>query len=474
MPVSVTANATTCRAPASAGTSKRGVRPAPARSRSVTAPVSVNLTALESRLRRICCSRWASVTIAGGRSASSVDREVAAPSPRPAARTPARRSRACSSKRDLARLDVHPAGLDLGQVEDVVDQRRAGRSRRCGWCGRTRSASRSGCCSGLSASSRASSSSEFSGVRSSWLMLARNSDLYCEARASCCAFSSRPSRASSISRFLRLDVALLLGQQLRLLLQLGVGALQLGRLVLQLLGQPLRLGEQLLGTPVGLDRVERDADRGDQPVQERQVQLGERGRPTANSITPSSLALEQHRQHHQVARRRRRAGPERSGQAAVVGRRRPGSCGGRPRPGRPAPRRARRSRRGRGPRSRTRRPAAAASPPRSSSARKNAPSCASTSGVTSVMIMRQTSPRSRWPCSRPPMRARLESSQPCSAFFFVVSRSVTIIWLMLSLSSATSPCASTAMRWVRSPRVTDGGHLRRWRAAGWSAWRRAG
>ncbi len=34
------------------------------------------------------------------------------------------------------------------------------------------------------------------------------------------------------------------------------------------------------------------------------------------------------------------------------------------------------------------------------------------------MIMRQTSPRSRWPCSRPPIRARLEFSQPCSAFFF--------------------------------------------------------
>jgi hypothetical protein len=48
----------------------------------------------------------------------------------------------------------------------------------------------------------------------------------------------------------------------------------------------------------------------------------------------------------------------------------------------------------------------------------------------------------------------LESSQPCSAFALVVSRRVTIIWLMLSLSSATSPCASTAMLWVRSPRVT--------------------
>lgn len=89
------------------------------------------------------------------------------------------------------------------------------------------------------------------------------------------------------------------------------------------------------------------------------------------------------------------------------------------------------------------------------STRKNAPSCASTSGVTSIMIIRQTSPRSRCPWSRPLIRARLESSQPCSAFFLVVSRRVTIIWLMLSFSSAISPCAWTLIRWVRSPRVTD-------------------
>ena len=67
------------------------------------------------------------------------------------------------------------------------------------------------------------------------------------------------------------------------------------------------------------------------------------------------------------------------------------------------------------------------------------PTWAPTSGATSSMIIWPTSPRSRWPCSRPPMRARLESSQPCSAFSAVVSRRAAIIWLMLSLSSATSP-----------------------------------
>ena len=85
---------------------------------------------------------------------------------------------------------------------------------------------------------------------------------------------------------LRLDVALLLGQQGRLLLQLGVGALQLGRLLLQFAGQPLRLGQQFLRTPVGLDRLERDADRHDEPVQEGQVQVGQ-GPSEANSMTPS-------------------------------------------------------------------------------------------------------------------------------------------------------------------------------------------
>ncbi len=45
-------------------------------------------------------------------------------------------------------------------------------------------------------------SSELSGVRSSWLMLARNSLLYLEMSCSCSAFSSSEARAISTSRFL--------------------------------------------------------------------------------------------------------------------------------------------------------------------------------------------------------------------------------------------------------------------------------
>src|SRR5690349_16099098 len=71
------------------------------------------------------------------------------------------------------------------------------------------------------------------------------------------------------------------------------------------------------------------------------------------------------------------------------------------------------------------------------------------------MISWQTSPRSRWPCSCSPMRARLESSQFCWAFSAVVSRRVAIIRLMLSLRSAISPAAATRISWVRSPLATD-------------------
>src|SRR5207249_4111992 len=53
----------------------------------------------------------------------------------------------------------------------------------------------------LSASSLARISSELSGVRSSWLMFARNSLLYLEISESCSAFSSRLARANSTSRF---------------------------------------------------------------------------------------------------------------------------------------------------------------------------------------------------------------------------------------------------------------------------------
>ena len=50
--------------------------------------------------------------------------------------------------------------------------------------------------------------------------------------------------------------------------------------------------------------------------------------------------------------------------------------------------------------------------------------------------------------------ARFVFSQSCSVFLSVVSLRLRIISLMLSLSAATSPCASTVIDRVRSPLVT--------------------
>src|SRR5947207_2569646 len=50
--------------------------------------------------------------------------------------------------------------------------------------------------------------------------------------------------------------------------------------------------------------------------------------------------------------------------------------------------------------------------------------------------------------------ARFVLSQSCSVFLRVVSRRLRIISLVVSLSAATSPRASTVMERVRSPCVT--------------------
>ena len=147
-------------------------------------------------------------------------------------------------------------------------------------------------------------------------MLARNSDLYLEVSASCCALSSSACRACSTSRFLRLHLLVLVREQPRLFLQLLVGLLQLFLPASQLLGQRLRLLEQVLRAHVGLDGVDHDADTFRQLLEERLVRLAEafeRGQLDHGL----HLALEHDGQHQDIARRRA-AQPR--GDADVVGR----------------------------------------------------------------------------------------------------------------------------------------------------------
>ena len=93
----------------------------PARALSETEPRSVNLKALESRFLSTCCSRLVSVWIAGGSAGSSSTSNCSplrSATWRKVLSTNFRTS-ANGTVRDVHR---HGARLDLGEVEDVVDQ----------------------------------------------------------------------------------------------------------------------------------------------------------------------------------------------------------------------------------------------------------------------------------------------------------------------------------------------------------------
>ncbi len=88
---------------------------------------------------------------------------------------------------------------------------------------------------------------------------------------------------------------LLLGQQVRLFFQLGVG-------LLQLLGQRLALLEQLLGPHGGGDGIQYDADALRQLIEERQVNIAEvaERRQFQHRFR---FAFEQNGKHHDAERR---------------------------------------------------------------------------------------------------------------------------------------------------------------------------
>ena len=110
----------------------------------------------------------------------------------------------------------------------------------------------------------------------------------------------RPARLVDLL-VLALDLGVLRGELLRLLAELLVGLLQLLLLRLQLGGELLRLLEQPLGAHRRLDRVQHDADRAGELLEEREVRRGEPGERRELDDRPH-LVLEQHRQHDDVLR----------------------------------------------------------------------------------------------------------------------------------------------------------------------------
>ena len=122
MPVSVTENATTPAGPAEDRVVGAPALRSPARCAGRPCPSSVNLNAFESRFRRTCWSRFASVATAAGQALGQLDRERQALGLGHRPEGPLDVV-AEVGERDLADLDRHRPRLDLGHVEDVVDQR---------------------------------------------------------------------------------------------------------------------------------------------------------------------------------------------------------------------------------------------------------------------------------------------------------------------------------------------------------------
>ena len=152
--------------------------------------------------------------------------------------------------------------------------------------------------------------------------------MYLEVSASSEAFSSSARRACSISWFLRSTSTFCSASCCAFLFELLVGLLQLPLLGLQFAGELLRLRQQAFGLHRRFDRVEHDADRVGQLLQEHRLQRGELGH-RGKLDHRLDLVFEQHRQHDDVARHdleQRRTDRHRVGrqfgdqQAALVGR----------------------------------------------------------------------------------------------------------------------------------------------------------
>ncbi len=140
-----------------------------------------------------------------------------------------------------------------------------------------------------------------SGVRSSWDMLAMNSDLYFEeTRQLAGLLLDEPlGLLDLLVLLLGLDVPL--GEQARLPAEVLVGLAQLLLLRAELLGLRLGLLEQVLGEGVGFDGVEDEADALGQLVEERLVGRAERGEGGQLDHGPHR-PLEQDRQDDDVER----------------------------------------------------------------------------------------------------------------------------------------------------------------------------
>jgi hypothetical protein len=168
--------------------------------------------ALDSRFLRICCRRLESVTIARP-SCGSVDVEGELPCDSAWCRKGGDRlQQVCEV--DLLGLDGDGAGLDLGQVEDVADQVEEVGAGAVDGAGELDLLGAQ-VAVGVLGELLAEDEDALSGVRSSWLMLARNSDLYFEVSASSARLLLDGAAGLLDLLVLALDLGVALGELLR-------------------------------------------------------------------------------------------------------------------------------------------------------------------------------------------------------------------------------------------------------------------
>ena len=156
-----------CRGPRSVSRCASGAARLRRRRVTTTSPRSVNLTALDSRLSSTCRSRVASPTMPAGTPSSTRQPSSSSFSAArgrdesSASSTQSRRSNGCA-------LELELAGLDLREVEDVVDDVQQRVAARRGRSRRTRAARRRARCRAAGRSSRSRRSSACGSRGSSW------------------------------------------------------------------------------------------------------------------------------------------------------------------------------------------------------------------------------------------------------------------------------------------------------------------
>src|SRR5262245_28234475 len=205
-------------------------------------------------------------------------------------------------KHDLFGVDRHGPGLDLGQIEDVADQVQEVGAGAVDGAGEVDLLGRE---VAVRIVAELLAQNEDAVERGTQLVRHVGEEFRLVFRGQRELGGLLLERAARLLDFLvlalHLDVAL--GQLLGLLLELLIGLLQLALLRLQFAGELLRLLEQPLGLHRRLDAVDDDADIGGELIEEHDLRRGEFAQRRELDYR-LDLVLEQHRQHHDVARYR--------------------------------------------------------------------------------------------------------------------------------------------------------------------------